>query len=201
MTSDSAVADRLRPLGSIFRARDAVGTGLSWRDLYQARDSGLVVELSRGVYQLREMAGIDQIDFVTVCTRAPQGMICLGSALAYWDLSDQNPDRIDLAVPSGSHRPHVDHPPTQVHVFGAATFELGRIDVGVDESVTFSISDPERTVVDCFRLRHRIGLELAVGGLRRYLRRPHPQSGRVLELAGQMRVRTPIGEAIRFLQE
>jgi predicted transcriptional regulator of viral defense system len=201
MTSDAVVVERLRPLGPIFRARDAIGTGLSWRDLYQARDSGLVIELSRGVYQLREMPGIDQIDFITVCTRAPRGMICLGSALAYWDLSDENPDRIDLAVPSGSHRPRIDYLPNQVHVFSAATFELGRIDVGVGESVSFSISDPERTVVDCYRLRNRIGIELAVGGLRRYLRRPHSQSGRVLELAGQLRVRTPILEAIRFLQE
>ena len=201
MTSDSLVADRLRPLGLIFRARDAVRAGLSWRDLYQARDSGLVVELSRGLFQLREMAGIDQIDFVTVCTRAPQGMICLGSALAYWDLSDQNPDQVDLAVPSGSHRPRIDHPPTQVHVFAAATFALGQTDIAVGETVSFSISDPERTVVDCFRFRHRIGMELAVGGLRRYLRRPHAQSGRVLELAEQLRVRTPILEAMRILQE
>ncbi len=128
-------------------------------------------------------------------------MVCLGPALAYWDLSDQNPDRVDLAVPSGSHRPHIDHPPTQVHVFAVATFELGRIDVAEGENVSFSISDPERTVVDCFRLRHRIGVELAVGGLRRYLRRPRSQAGRVLELAVQLRVRMPILEAMRLIQE
>ncbi|MGH9205669.1 MAG: type IV toxin-antitoxin system AbiEi family antitoxin domain-containing protein, partial [Acidimicrobiales bacterium] len=199
--SDSAVADRLRPLGPIFRAGDAVRTGLSWRDLYRARDSGLVVELSRGLYQLREMAGIDQIDFLVVCARSPQGMVCLGSALAYWDLSDQNLDRVNLAVPSGSHRPQIDHPPTQVHVFAAATFELGRIEVAVRENISFSISDPERTVVDCFRLRHRVGVELAVDGLRRYLRRPRSRAGRVLELAEQLRVRTPILETMRLLQE
>ncbi|MGO8870515.1 MAG: type IV toxin-antitoxin system AbiEi family antitoxin domain-containing protein [Acidimicrobiales bacterium] len=73
MASDSVVADRLRPLGPIFRARDAVRTGLSWRDLYQARDSGLVVELSRGLYQLREMAGIDQIDFLVCALVPPKG--------------------------------------------------------------------------------------------------------------------------------
>ncbi|MGO8870516.1 MAG: hypothetical protein ACLQPH_03785 [Acidimicrobiales bacterium] len=82
-----------------------------------------------------------------------------------------------------------------------ATFELGRIDVAEGENVSFSISDPERTVVDCFRLRHRIGVELAVGGLRRYLRRPRSQAGRVLELAVQLRVRMPILEAMRLIQE
>ena len=201
MPTDSAVIDRLRPLGAIFRARDAIGHGISWRDLYQARDSGLLIEVSRGLFQLREAAGIDQIDFVVVCARAPQGMVCLGSALAYWDLSDEIPTRVDLAVPAGSHRPHIDHPPTRVHVFGASNFGLGRIEVAVGLDLGFRITDPERTVVDCFRQRHRLGVDLAVAGLRRYLRRPRAQPGRVLELAEELRVRTPILEAMRVLQE
>ena len=201
MPESLTVLDRLRSLGVVFRARDAVENGISWRDLYQARDSGLLLEVSRGLFQLREAAGIDQIDFVVVCARAPQSMICLRSALAYWDLSDESPSRVDLAVPAGSHRPQIDHPPTRVHVFGAKTFELGRIEVAVGERVSFSISDPERTVVDCFRQRHHIGVDLAVGGLRRYLRRPRAQPGRVVELAQELRVRTPIREAMRMLQE
>ena len=174
MPTDSAVIDRLRSLGGVFRSRDAIGHGVSWRDLYQARDSGLLIEVSRGLFQLREVAGIDQIDFVVVCARAPQGMVCLGTALAYWDLSDENPARVDLAVPKGSHRPHIDHPPTRVHVFGKSNFGLGRIEVSVGVELGFRITDPERTVVDCFRQRHRVGVALATAGLRRYLRRPAP---------------------------
>ncbi len=59
--------DQLRRLSPVFRARDAVAAGLSWRDLYQLRDEGIVVSLSRGVYQLAERGGADAIDFVTVC--------------------------------------------------------------------------------------------------------------------------------------
>ena len=201
MPTDVAVIDRLRPLGAIFRARDAIEQGISWRDLYQVRDSGLLIEVSRGLFQLREAAGIDQIDFVVVCARSPQGMVCLGSALSYWDLSDETPTRVDLAVPAGSHRPSIDHPPTRVHVFGASNFGLGRIEVPVGLDLAFRITDPERTVVDCFRQRHRLGADLAVVGLRRYLRRPRAQPGRVLELAEELRVRTPILEAMRMLQE
>ncbi len=201
MPTDLAIIDRLRPLGAIFRARDAIEQGISWRDLYQVRDSGLLIEVSRGLFRLREAAGIDQIDFVVVCARAPQGMVCLGSALAYWDLSDETPTRVDLAVPAGSHRPHIDHPPTHVHVFAASNFGLGWMEVPVGLDLCFRITDPERTVVDCFRQRHRLGADLAVAGLRRYLRRPRAQPGRVLELAEELRVRTPILEAMRVLQE
>ena len=201
MPSESAVADRLRPLGPVFRAREALGAGVSWRDLYQARDAGVVIELSRGLYQLQESAGLDQIDFVAVCARAPRGMICLDSALAYWDLSDEIPRWVDLAVPSGAHRPRIDHPPTVVHVFQASTFHLGRIHVDVGQGAGFVIGDIERTVVDCFRARQRIGDDLAVAGLRRYLRMPGAKPARVLEVASALRVRTPVLQALRILQE
>lgn len=200
MPAPAPLVDRLRPLGPIFRAGDAVGEGISWRDLYKARDSGLLLEVSRGLFQLCEAPPIDQLDFVVVCARAPRGMVCLRSALAYWDLSDEIPNRVDLAVPHGSHRPHIDHPPTTVHTFVAATFGLGRIEVAVGQGVAFSVTDPERTVVDCFRLRHRIGAELAVAGLRRYLERPRAKPGRVLELAEALRTRAPLLQALQVLQ-
>jgi Transcriptional regulator, AbiEi antitoxin len=43
---------RLRRLGPVFRSKDAVEAGVSWRDLYRLRDGGDILELSRGVYQL-----------------------------------------------------------------------------------------------------------------------------------------------------
>ena len=201
MPTAEAIGERLRTLGPIFRAREAIDAGVSWRDLYQARDSGLVIELSRGLYQLEESAGLDQIDFVAVCARAPRGMVCLRSALAYWDLSDEIASWVDLAVPSGLHRPRIDHPPTVVHVFQASTFDMGRIQVEGSAGTGFFISDRERTVVDCFRARHRIGDDLATGGLRRYLRLVGAKPARIIDLASVLRVRTPVLQALRILQE
>lgn len=190
---------QLRRLGPIFRSREAVGAGVSWRDLYSLRDGGVVVELSRGLYQLAESAGTGNVDFVAVCARSPHGMICLNSALAYWDLSDEIPTEIHLAVPEGSHRPTIDYPPTRVHVFRAVTFSLGRVEVREAHGERFWISDRERTVVDAFRLRHLIGEDIANAALRRYLD-DRPKPGRVAELGRALRVWTPLASAMRVLQ-
>ncbi len=191
--------DRLRRLGLVFRSKDAVAAGVSWRDLYNLRDDGEVVKLSRGLFQLAESAGTGNVDFVAVCARAPQGMICLNSALAHWDLSDEIPNEIHLAVPEGSHRPTIDYPPTRIHVFRAPTFGLGRIEVREEHGERFWISDRERTVVDAFRLRHLIGEGMANAALRRYLA-DRPKPGRVAELARSLRVWTPLASAMRVLQ-
>lgn len=200
MASTQAL-DRLREIGPIFRSKEAVAAGVSWRDLYDLRDEGDVLELSRGLFQLAEASGIGNIDFVAVCARAPHGMIAVPSALSYWDLTDTIPSRVHLAVPEGAHRPAIDHPPTTVHVFRAATFDLGRIEIREEAGERFWITDRERTVVDAFRLRHRLGEDEAHRALRRYLAQPRPKLARLADLARQLRVSTPVRSALRVLQE
>lgn len=191
--------DRLRRLGPVFRSKDAVAAGVSWRDLYALRDAGELIELSRGLYQLADSAGTDNVDFVTVCARAPHGMICLNSALAHWDLTDEIPAEVHLAVPEGAHRPAIDHPPTRVHVFRAATFALGRAEVRQEQGERFWITDRERTVVDAFRMRHLVGEDTAHAALRRYLA-ARPKPARLAELARELRAWTPLSAAMRVLQ-
>lgn len=196
----SAVAAlvRLRRLDPVFRSMDAVTAGVSWRDLYRLRDNGEVLELSRGLYQLADWAGTGNVDFVVVTARAPHGMICLNSALAHWDLSDEILPQVHLAVPEGSHRPTIDYPPVKVHVFQAATFGLGRIEVREESGERFWMSERERTVVDAFRLRHLIGEDLVHGALRRYLQE-RPRLVRLVEIARELRAETAVTSALRVL--
>ena len=188
-----AALERLRPIGPVFRSKDAVAAGVSWRDLYALRDEGAILELSRGLFQLADAAGIGNVDFVAVCARAPHGMIAMDSALAYWDLTDQIPQAVHLAIPAGSHRPTINYPPTKVHVFRAENFALGRIEVREP-------GGEERTVVDAFRLRHLIGEDEATRALRRYLDHPRPKLARLADLARDLRASTPIRAALRVLQ-
>ncbi|MEO1061344.1 MAG: type IV toxin-antitoxin system AbiEi family antitoxin domain-containing protein [Actinomycetota bacterium] len=191
--------ERLEGIGPVFRSRQAVQAGVSWRALYALRDEGLILELSRGLFQLAEFAGADNTDFVAVCARAPHGMIAMESALSYWDLTDEIPSTVHVAVPEGSHKPTIDHPPTTVHVFRSATFELGRVEVGESAGERFSITDRERTVVDAFRLRHLIGESTAHRALRRYLGQARPKPARLDEVAQELRATTALRTALRVL--
>lgn len=199
MTAEPRALSRLREIGPVFRSKDAVAAGVSWRDLYALRDRGEILELSRGLYQVPGAAAIASADFVAVCGRAPRGMICLNSALAYWDLSDEIPARVHLAVPSGSHRPVIDYPPTWVHVFQAATFRIGRTEVTAQAGERFWISDRERTIADAMRLRHLTGDDLAYAALRRYLQ-ARPSPARLADVARPLRAWGAVSQALRILQ-
>ncbi len=142
-----------RCLRDTFRARDAAEVGVHPRDLYALRDEGLLVELSRGVYRLADAEISPYLDLVAVSRRSPRGTICLNSALSFWDLTDEVPAEVHLAVPRGAHRPVIDYPPVRVHVFAASTFGLGRERFRLDSGEEIFIYSAERSVVDAMRLR------------------------------------------------
>ena len=135
-------------------------------------------------------------DLATACARVPHGTICLGSALAYWDLSDELPAEIDLAVPRGSHRPRIDDPPTRVHVFAAPSFALDRRRETTETGERLWIYSPERAVVDAMRLAHQVGRDTALHALNRYLRRPDARPRRLVALAHELGGRRRLVDAL-----
>jgi predicted transcriptional regulator of viral defense system len=185
--------------GGVFKAGDAIQAGVHQRDLYALRDEGFLVELSRGVFRLADAEMSPYLDLVAVSRRSPQGTICLNSALSFWDLTDEVPAEVHLAVPKGAHRPIIDYPPVRVHVFAAGTFDLGRERVRLESGEEIHIYSPKRSVVDAMRLRGQVGADVAYEALRRYLRRPGASPGDLLRLARRLRAGGPMSDALEVL--
>jgi predicted transcriptional regulator of viral defense system len=191
--------DRLRALPTMFTSKTAREVGLSWEDLYRLRDQQIIVELSRGLYRRASAGPPTMPDLLAVSARAPRGMICLVSALGYWDLTDEMPGVVDLAVPRGTNQPTITYPPTKVHVFQAATFDLGRTQVPVGPEEHIWVSDRERTIVDCFRPRTGVGTSISYNALRSYVASPEAKPGRLLDLARALRTFAVVRHALEVL--
>ena len=191
--------DLARRSGGTFKAEDAAKANVHPRDLYALRDAGSLVELSRGVFRLADADISPYLDLVAVSRRSPRGAICLNSALSFWDLTDEVPAEVHLAVPRGSHRPSINYPPTRVHVFAADTFELGREKIRLESGEEISIYSSQRSVVDAMRLRGQVGADVAYEALRRYLRRPGASPGNLLRLARRLKVGGPVADALQVL--
>jgi predicted transcriptional regulator of viral defense system len=191
--------DRLRALPTTFTSKMAREVGLSWEDLYRLRDLQIIVELSRGLYRRASAGPPSMPDLLAVSARAPRGTICLVSALGYWDLTDEMPGVVDLAIPRGTKQPTITYPPTKVHVFQAATFDLGRVQVPVGPEDHIWVSDRERTIVDCFRPRTGVGTSISYNALRSYMASRGAKPGRLLDLARALRTFAVVRHALEVL--
>jgi predicted transcriptional regulator of viral defense system len=195
MGRDQALASLEHLKSRPFGIKDAEAVGVADYELRRLRDRGDLIELARGIYQRADAEPSSTIDLATVSVRVPKGTICANSALAYWELTDEIPSTVHVAVPRGAHRPQISYPPTTVHVFAAGTFTLGRIRSD-DE---FWISSPERTVVDAMRLPNVIGRDQALGALRRFLATRGAQPGQLIELADTLRAGQLVRHALEVL--
>lgn len=169
-----------------FRVAEAIEAGASSSSLHRLRRSGQLESLGHGLLQLPG-GGMGMLSgLAVVSTRVPGGTICLHSALSYWDLSDEIPEWVHIAVPRGAHRPVIEQPPTKVHVFDADTFEREREQARTDVGEPFWIYSAERSVVDAIRLPKVVGRDVALQALRRYLDRRGAAPARLAELAREL---------------
>ena len=98
----------------VLRTGEALELGIHPRDLYRLRDEGLIEALSRGVYRLTELPPLSDPDLVTVALRVPRAIVCLISALAFHELTEQVPHEVQIALPRDTKTPVLDHPPIRV---------------------------------------------------------------------------------------
>ncbi len=169
-----------------FSVSEAVAAGVSRTTLHRLREAGELASVSRGLVQLPD-GGMGMLsELAAVSARVPRGTICLNSALAFWDLTDEIPEQVHLAVPRGTHRPSIDRPVTRVHVFVRRNLR-DRAPAGADRRRrAVLVYSPERSVVDAMRMTRWIGRDVARHALRRYMAGPRADPARLAELAREL---------------
>jgi len=131
------------------------------------RDSGVLEQLSRGLYRLADLPPLSNPDLVTVALKIPQAVICLVSALAFHELTTQIPHAVDIALHNRAQRPRLDYPPLRIFWFSGPAWSEG-VETHLVDNVPVRIYGPEKSIADSFKYRRKIGLDVALEALRLY---------------------------------
>jgi predicted transcriptional regulator of viral defense system len=156
-----------REHGGTLRTSEVLRLGISPRTLYALRDAGVLEALARGLFRLADLPPLSNPDLVIVAHKIPQGVVCLVSALAFYELTTHIPHAVDLALESGSTRPRLAFPPIRVFWFSGAAWSQGEEQHELD-GTPVRIYGPEKSIADAFKFRHRLGTDLALEALKAY---------------------------------
>ena|SRR5256885_714205 len=152
----------------VIRARDVEDAGLTRGRLRGMIRRGEIQRVGRGVY--RSLAAATELDTVAaVCARVPGAIVCLLTALAIHRIGTQLPTDVWLAVNRKSRKPKIEDLPVRVVRFSGAMLNYG-VDHRDIQGIPVQITSPARTVVDCFRYRNKIGIDVALEALKESLR-------------------------------
>lgn len=158
---------------------------------------GALERVGRGLYVLRGSSPTQHRTLAEVGKRVPRGVICLLSALQFHELTTQMPRQVWLALDNKAWQPQVSLPVRVVRFSGEA-FTSG-VEEHQIEGVTVRVYSPAKTVVDCFKFRHKIGLDVAMEALRDCRRQgkcDNDDLWRFAKVCRQTKVMKPYLEAI-----
>lgn len=160
--------DRLVALtkqAGLLRPRDLADHGIARTYLTLATKQGRIIKVGRGLYAVADSPITENASLVEVCKRVPRGILCLLTALRFHEIGTQSPADVWLAIRSKARKPRVEHIRLRI-----VRFSERAMTEGVDEhhigGITVRMTNPSRTVVDCFKYRNKIGLDVAVEALR-----------------------------------
>jgi predicted transcriptional regulator of viral defense system len=152
--------------GGVMRTTQALMLGIHPAALYRLVEDGQLTRLARGLYKLSSAQEFNNPDLAVVAAKAPDAVVCLISAIAFHGITTQIPRAVYLAVPRGSYAGlRVRTPPVKIYRFDAATFDQG-IETHRIDAVPVRIYSVARALVDCFKYRNKLGLDVAVEALR-----------------------------------
>jgi predicted transcriptional regulator of viral defense system len=192
MSAPSTSTQRSRALAllgrhPILRLKDFTAKDVGPETLARLVREGVIVRLARGLYQRADASADGGHSLAEAAAMVPKGVVCLISALQFHELTLQMPSEVWMAIDRTAWRPRIEYPPVRFVRFSATALTDGvkrhRI-----EGVEVAITDPARTIVDCFRYRNKVGLDVALEGLREGLRRRKATSDQLWRHATKMRV-------------
>ena len=182
-----AALETFRQHGGVMSTSQALTQGIHPAALYRLVSDCQLTRLARGLYRLASAGEFSNPDLAVAATKAPDAVVCLISALAFHGITTQVPRVIHLAVPRGRYAGlRLRAPPVKIYRFDVTTFNQG-IDLHSIDEVPVRIYGVARTIVDCFKYRNKLGLDIAIEALRFARARKRTSNREILHFAQLLR--------------
>ena len=185
-------------VGAFFRPRDVLPLGVSFRQLQRLVAEGTVEKVGGGVYRLSEVEPEEFETIAMVASAVPHAIVCLLSALRVHEIGTQSPRQVWLAIDRKARIPTRLPAAVRIVRFSGQMLTYGVVTQSI-QGVSVRLTSPARTVVDCFRYRNKIGLDVAMEALRDAVRSRKAMVSEIDRAAEVCRIRTVIGPYLEAL--
>ena len=175
----------------MFRSRDLEAYGIPRDRLRTWFRRGDVIRLARGLYRIAGATATERETVAMVSARIPQAIICLHSALHLHGIGTQAPRQVWIALNGKTRKPKLQDIPVRVVRFSGIMQRYGVLTWDI-QGVTVRVTSPARTIVDCFRYRNKIGIDIATEALQDAIRSGIATTGAIARAAEVCRARTVI---------
>ena len=150
----------------LLRPRDLQEVNLPRTHLAELVGLGELVKVSDGIYACADRTATAEDALAEVAIRYPRAVFCLLTAMRLHGLTTQAPHQVWVAVDVKARAPVMAYPSLRVVRMSGAALSEGVAQISLDGVVQIPITSVAKTVVDAFKYRNKIGLDVALEALR-----------------------------------
>ena len=161
MRYDKEILKAAKKLG-LLRPRDIAAPRAALRDLVKR---GLLEQVGRGLYRIPNSDISEHSSLVEVSVRLPNAIISHLSALQFHGIGTQNPHEVWITLNVRARRPQSKYPPIRVMRASGGALKTG-VEYHKIEGREVPIYSIEKTIIDCFKYRSKVGLDVALEALK-----------------------------------
>jgi len=186
--------------GGFASMKDLKEANFHTREITSLVKEKTIDKIKPGYYRIADYSFFKDVNIslITVCRAEPQAVICLISALDYYEMTDFNPSEIFYAIPHSQKRRAINNPPVKTFFFRERFYNPG-IDVIKTKYGNLRIYNKEKTVCDMFRYRNKLGEDLAMQALKNYLKQKKKSIASLIKYAEICQVKTVIMPILKGL--
>ncbi len=171
----------------IVRSRDIEAIGLPRQYLVRLYHQGKLKRPGRGIYTLADANVTERHSYAEVAKRVADATVCLLSALAFHEMTNQSPASVWIALRKGARTPALASPSLRIVRLSGPSL-TGGIENHKIDGVLVRVYSAAKTVADCFKFRNKIGLDVAIEALKDCLRQKKASVNEIYRYAKVCRV-------------
>jgi len=157
-----------------------------------------IERIKRGLYRWKNAKFDVEEELVNVSKIIPHGVICLVSALSYYELTTYTPGEYTVAVHRKYNIKLPDYPPIKLYYFSDKYYIDGveKIDINGHIIKMYNI---EKTICDCLRYEDKISKDIIVESIKEYIRRRNKNISKLMNYAAKAKVKNAVQKYIEVL--
>jgi len=180
------------------RTKDISSKSINRRYLRDLINEGVIERIKQGLYRWKDVKFDVEEELINVSKIIQHGVICLVSALAYYDLTTYTPGEYTIAVRRNYNIKLPDYPPIKLYYFSDKYYIDGVEKIDINGNI-FKIYNIEKTISDCLRYRNKISKDIIVESIKEYVKRRDKNISKLMNYAAKAKVKDVVQQYIEVL--
>jgi predicted transcriptional regulator of viral defense system len=177
---------------------DISTAGIDRRYLRDLINEDTIEKIKQGLYRWKDVKFDVEEELIAVSKIIPHGVICLVSALAYYELTTYTPGEYTVAVKRNYNIKLPNYPPIKLYYFSDKYYVDGVEKIDINGNI-IKIYNIEKTICDCLRYEDKISKDIIVESIKEYVKRRDKNISKLMNYATKAKVRDVIQKYIEVL--